>query len=142
MSPRRQRVDRWPWPEDTPIRRREKVAHGYRDELHKADPDRARLLDERLAAWGQTWILGNRRQLPEDDLLTTEQVADHWDVAPRTVDQWHHRDGLRATRTRDGIRYRVADVIVFLQRRQSRRRRRQPRQDTPPDGASGSPRTA
>lgn len=124
MSPRRRVPDPWPWPEDTPIVRRERVAWGYREALSKTDPHLARQIDQRCAEWGQTWILGDRQRLDDDALLTTDEVADHFDVRPRTVDQWHHRDGLPAVHTPDGIRYRYGAVLGFYRDRRRRWRRR------------------
>lgn len=122
MSPRRRPPEEWPWPTDSPLQRRERIAQAYRDALHRAAPEMAELLDGRCTAWGQTWVLGTRQQLPEDELLTTAQVAELWNVAPRSVDQWRHRDGLPFTETADGVRIRYGDAVAFHQARRAARR--------------------
>lgn len=134
MSPRRRPAERWPWPEDTGLERREKIARSYRDALRQVAPEDAERLDAMAAAVGQTWVLTTRRQLPDDELLDTAAVAEHFDVDVRIVDQWRYRDGLSAQHTPDGVRYRYADVVQFLADRRRARRTRVPRLagDTPP----------
>lgn len=121
MSPRARPPERWPWPGDSPLQRRERIAQGYRDALRRADPSTAQLLDDRCRAWGQAWVLADRAPLPDDQLLDTAEVAQHRGVEPRTVDQWRHRDGLAATETPDGVRYRAGDVADFLRSRRAGR---------------------
>lgn len=146
MSPRRRPADRWPYPGDNPLRRRERIAHAYREALqrvlsevrrcpHGCVPRTLRhldvVLDRRSIEWGQRWVITDRRRLDDHELLTTEEVADHFDVSVRTVEQWHHRDGLSRRETVDGIRYVYGEIVEFrrrqnearAQRRAARRRR-------------------
>ncbi len=119
VSPRRR--SRWPWPADTALDRREAIARAYRVALRRVDQAAADHLDGIAVAVGQSWILSTRRALPADELLDTAAVADHFDVTARLVDQWRDRDGLRAVRTADGVRYRYGDVVAFLAARRHRR---------------------
>jgi excisionase family DNA binding protein len=50
-----------------------------------------------------------------DALLTTQQVADHFNVHPETVKEWVRKRKLRAVRTPGGqYRYRAEDVRAAI----------------------------
>lgn len=120
MSPRRKPPDPWPWRADTPVERARRVAHGYREELARLAPDLCRRIDERCVRLGQSWVLPKVVAYHEDDLLTTDEVADVMGVQPGTVDQWRHR-GMRDVSTPDGRRYLLRDVREYHAEKRRRR---------------------
>lgn len=98
----------WRWP-DTPLRRRERVAQSYRAALALVAPDVCAQMDTEMVEMGQSWVVPCVTTYTDDDLLTAELVADYAHVSVKTVYQWHHQ-GL-GIKTRDGIRFRFADVL-------------------------------
>lgn len=114
--------DPWPWPGDSPLDRRSRVARTYREALAEADPARCAQLDESARRLGQGWVLPSVLDHQADDLLTAPEVAEMCNVQPATVRQWRNR-GLPAVRTPDGLRYRVADVMDYHAQRRYRRAR-------------------
>ncbi len=118
--PRRKTVDRWPWPQESVLDRREHLARIYRAALERVAPNECYAIDADADRFGQRWILPTTAVHDPNDLLTTELVADAENVTPRTVDLWVSR-GLKVTSTPDGNRYRYGDVLAY---RASRRQRR------------------
>lgn len=115
--------DPWPWPGDSPLDRRSRVARTYREALAEADPARCAQLDAAARRLGQGWVLPSVLDHQTDDLLTAPEVAEMCNVQPATVRQWRRR-GLPAVRTPDGLRYRVADVLDYHAQRRYQRARR------------------
>lgn len=113
--------DPWPWPADSPLDRRGRVARAYRDRLAKEAPEACAEVDAVMRRLQQNWVLPKQVTLEPDDLLTVEQAADAFDVKPRTIDTWHGR-GLKQTLTADGLRYRVGDIWDYLAERRQQRR--------------------
>lgn len=99
----------WRWPADSPLRRRERVAQSYRAALALVAPDVCAQMDAEMVEMGQGWVVPQVVTHGEDDLLTADLVADFAHVSVKTVYQWHHQ-GL-GIKTRDGIRFRFADVV-------------------------------
>jgi hypothetical protein len=120
MSPRRRIPDRWPWPHESTLERREHLGRLYRDALFESDPERCLELDADAQRFGQAWIVPQAAIHDRDDLLTAELLADWQGVQPRTIDLWVSR-GLKVTPTPDGNRFRVADVNEFQAARRRRR---------------------
>lgn len=77
-------------------------------------------LDAYMVRLGQGWVAPQANPYEDDDLLTTEQVADFWHVKPRTVAEEWRRNGLLAINTPDGLRYRYRDVLDFQAERHER----------------------
>lgn len=107
--------DPWPWPVDTALHRARRVARSYRDVLETVDPTACAYLDAEMTRLGQRWILPMATVYSDDDWLTAQLVADHAGVAPKTVYEWKRR-GLAPARTREGLRWRFADVRAWLGR--------------------------
>lgn len=118
--PRKRLTDPWPWPADSPIDRRERLARIYREALLRVDPDECYRLDADAARVGATWIAPKRAIYEPDDQLTAELLADDQRVQPRTIDAWV-ADGMRVIHSRDGSRYRYGDVLDYLADRRRRR---------------------
>jgi hypothetical protein len=118
--PRRRVTDRWPWPAESVLERREHLARIYRDKLMEVAPEACLQLDADAVRFGQGWITPKIAIYEPDDLLTAADVADHAGVQPRTVDLWVGR-GLRSIRTPDGLRFRFGDVLEFQASRRVRR---------------------
>lgn len=120
MSPRRRIADKWPWPWESVLERREHLARIYRDKLMEVAPDECLKLDADSEHFDQRWILPRKAIHADDDLLTAELVADCERVMPRTVDLWVSR-GLKVLDTPDGNRFRYGDVQAYLADRRQRR---------------------
>lgn len=113
---------RWPWPADSPLDRARRLLGSYRAALGKADPLACARIDEWALAHGQAWVVPAAWPYADDELITCQQVADLCHVEIRTVYHWHQR-GLHYTRTPDGPRVRVADLLHFEQQRRLARRK-------------------
>jgi hypothetical protein len=110
----------WPWPGDSPLERRSRVARTYRDRLAKEAPDACAEVDASMRRLKQTWVMPKRTPLDLDELWTAEQTADFCDAQPRTIAEWRRR-GLKVTDTPDGPRYRVRDILDYHAERRLRR---------------------
>lgn len=112
----------WPWPADTTLDRRSRVAQAYRQALEKAAPEECARLDAQMAAVGQMWVLPSVSAHEPMDLLTAELAAEEMHIARRTIYAWREK-GLPVVETPDGPRYRVADLHEFLAAQRRRRAR-------------------
>lgn len=120
MSPRRRVADKWPWPHESVLERREHLAHIYRDKLMEVAPEECLKLDADSERVEQRWILPQKAIHGPDDLLTAELAADCAHVMPRTIDLWVSR-GLKVIKTPDGNRFRYGDVQAYRAERRQRR---------------------
>lgn len=59
---------------------------------------------------GAKWVVPQVVTYVDDDLLTAELVADYCGVSLKTVYTWRNDRGLPSVTTRDGIRFRFAEV--------------------------------
>lgn len=119
--PRKRVESRWPWPADTPLEIRERVARVYREIALKHAPDATRIVDASIVGYGQSWAVLQPVLYEPDDLLSVNQLADYANVKPRTIDTWKTR-GLKPTHTVDGLRYRWSDVLDYQRQRRLQRR--------------------
>jgi hypothetical protein len=93
------------------------VALSYRAILEKLAPQACNELDEQMVEYGQRWVIPQVVTYHDDDLLTAEQVADYCDsVNVKTVYVWRRDRGLPSVVTRDGIRFRFADLRAWRAR--------------------------
>lgn len=99
----------WPWPTESPLKRRERVALSYRAALQRIAPVICVELDAQMVTYGMRWVVPQVVTYGPDDLLTADLVADYATVALKTVYAWRAR-GLASTTTPDGIRFRFDDV--------------------------------
>jgi hypothetical protein len=113
-------IEPWPYPGDSPLNQRERIARSYRQELEKVAPAQCAALDSRCLELGHGWIAPQQLIYRPDDQLTAQQVAEMCGVKLATVRQWRKR-GLRTLTTVDGMRYRVADVMDYHAVRRRRR---------------------
>lgn len=111
---------KWPWPADSPLDRRSRVAQIYRHALERVAPDECASLDAQMAAAGQTWVVPNMESYEPTDLLTAQRAAELFHVARRTIYSWRYQ-GLPVVTTPDGPRYRVTDLKNFVNERRRRR---------------------
>lgn len=103
----------WPWPKDTALMRRTRIARSYREALLAENPETCQRLDEQMRRYGQRWIIPTPATYNEDDYLTAEHVADYAGVNLATVYTWRWR-GMPSITTNDGIRFRFADVAAWV----------------------------
>jgi hypothetical protein len=66
-------------------------------------------IDAQMLDYGQRWVVPQLVIYQPDDLLDADAVAQYAGYAIKTVYEWRQR-GLRSVTTRDGIRFRFADV--------------------------------
>lgn len=99
----------WPWPGESAVRRRERVAQSYRAVLEQVAPVACAELDAQMLTYGQSWVVPRVLVYGPDDLLSAELVADYAACAVKTVYVWRER-GLPSVTTPDGIRFRFRDV--------------------------------
>lgn len=99
----------WPW-DDSPIKRRERVALSYRAMLEKHAPEICAQLDTQMIEFGQTWVVPRILTYQDSDLLTADQVAEYCEVNLKTVYMWRAQRGMPSVKTRDGIRFVFAEV--------------------------------
>lgn len=118
----------WPWPGDSPLDRRSRVARTYREKLAEEAPEACATIDAAMRRLNQTWVLPKRTDIDLDALLTAEQAADFCDAQPRTIATWRDR-GLKVTETPDGPRYQVRDILEY---HAEMRRRRAAKANPPP----------
>ena len=106
----------WPWPRDSPVERRARVARSYRDALAEVDSGRCAELDAAMLRLGQRWVVPTVAVYTDDDLLPAVLVADFAHVTLKAVYGWRARevDPLPSVTTPDGIRFRFADVREWL----------------------------
>jgi hypothetical protein len=118
--------DLWPWPADTGLEKRSRVAHIYRDALKDERPDICAQLDEVMVAYGQMWILDHPALDPESTLTAT-QLAEWAHVSVAAVTNWVNRGHIEAfSRDETGRKlYRLADVIEYQAAARRARERRQ-----------------
>lgn len=111
----------WPWEADTPNKRLRRIALSYRalaEELaFKLGSNAVAELDAQFIEYGQRWVVPQIVPYTDDDLLTADQVADYCDASIRSVYVWRAERGLPSVTTRDGIRFKFADVRKWKGRR-------------------------
>lgn len=78
----------WPWPGDTELEKRERIAREYRDELHRVAPNRCALLDAAARRLGQRWITPQPMPYAMTDWITIAEAADLVGRTSRTVRYW------------------------------------------------------
>lgn len=78
----------WPFPGDNEAQRARTIAQAYRNQLHAAAPQLCRLLDERMRAFGQLWIINEELAAPDDQPVTTAEAAMLVSVRQETIRQW------------------------------------------------------
>jgi hypothetical protein len=103
----------WPWPGESAVKRRERVAQSYRAVLELVAPDRCAELDAQMLVYGQSWVVPRVLIYGPDDLLTAILTADYAGVTLKTVYVWRER-GLRSVTTPDGIRFRFSDLQKWV----------------------------
>lgn len=117
----------WPWPGDTELEKRERVARDYRNELNRIAPDVCARMDAAAHRLGQHWITPAPITYDLGDWITIKEAATMVGRTPRAVRYWtageHPRlttitddDGIKRVRVRDLI-----DLEADLRRRRANR---------------------
>lgn len=103
----------WPWPGESAVKRRERVAQSYRAVLERLAPAQCAELDAQMLTYGQGWVVPRVLAYGPDDLLSVELAADYASCAVKTAYVWIAR-GLPHVRTPDGIRVRFSDLQKWV----------------------------
>jgi DNA-binding GntR family transcriptional regulator len=107
----------WPWPGDTDIDKARRVAHDYRRELARLDPDMCARLDHAYHRLGQHWIAPARADLDLNAEHPPARLAEYLagEVTANQISQWGTRSRIPRHTDRDGYTvYRVRDVLDYL----------------------------
>ncbi|MBB3752492.1 hypothetical protein FHT44_005004 [Mycolicibacterium sp. BK634] len=107
---------RWPYPRDkTEIDKLKRIVHSYRTQLQNVDPVGCRIIDARMALYGESWI-SEGIDVSRD--CTVEEIYAEFGrgFEPHVIHQWARSDpgkipwrGKRDGRTL----YRLADVLAY-----------------------------
>lgn len=116
---------RWPWPGDSPLARARKVAQAYREHLHTANPTVCAALDDTMTAYGEPWVVPQVITATDDQWLTPAQAADMLGMSVDSVGQLRRRGRLTGRKTRQGWRYRTADIRALAAQPRRRTTRNQ-----------------
>jgi hypothetical protein len=101
----------WPYPGEAPLVRARRVAQAYRAALENANQEACDLIDARLMAWGETWVVPRLITWGPDDMITSAEAADVLCTSPGGVSTLRRRGRIDGIRQPDGsYRYRAADV--------------------------------
>lgn len=112
---------RWPYPGDSPLVRARKLLHSCRALLHTANPDLGRQFDEMAIGFGETWVVPKLITHDENDLLNPAEAADYLCTSLANIRRLRLAGRLTGHHTRDGWRYRVADLRRLEQQPRTRR---------------------
>lgn len=121
----------WPWPGDTEVDKARRVAHDYRRELARHDPDMCHRLDQAYQRLGQHWIAPVTATLDLEARLRPARLAEYLagEVTANQISQWGSRRRIPRRTDRDGRTvYRVGDIVDELARQRRARAERQSRQ--------------
>lgn len=105
----------WPWSRDTHEDRLKRIIDSYRTALMDVDPATCRLVDARMAEYGQGWISSDVI-VDVERLVTAEEVSQEFDINPWNVHQWAHRhpDQIPKRGKKDGkTLFRLGDIIAY-----------------------------
>lgn len=105
--------DPWPWPGDAALARARRVALSYREALYASNPEMCRKLDTQMLRFGEGWVAPRPVVYGPDDYLSADLVANYAAVRLKTVYEWRRR-GLASIQTNEGIRFRFADVQMWI----------------------------
>lgn len=105
----------WPWPKDTHEDRLKRIIDSYRTALMDADPATCRILDARMAEYGQGWIASGVI-VDVERLATAQEVSEEFDINPWNIHDWarRHPDQIPKRGKKDGkTLFRLGDIIVY-----------------------------
>lgn len=104
----------WPWPNDTAADRYRRIIDSYRTALQAADPTICRLIDARMAEFGQEWISRNE-PVDMDAYKSASDIATQFGLEPWNIHDWSRRHPDKFLKRKIGSRvfFRVGDVIAF-----------------------------
>lgn len=108
-------VPNWPWPNDTHEDRLKRIIDSYRSALMEADPGTCRIIDARMAEYGQGWLSSGVR-IDVERLVTAQELSQEFDINPWNVKDWarRHPDQIPRRGEKGGkTLYRLGDIILF-----------------------------
>lgn len=113
----------WPFPGESPLARARRAAQAYRTALAASDPAAAARLDDRLTAWGETWMVPKLITYGPDDMLTAAQAGEVLCISAAAVNNLRRAGRLPGTRENGMWRYRAREVTKLLAEPRRRQRR-------------------
>lgn len=81
----------WPWPGDSELEKRERIARDYRNALHAIDPEYCEQIDHAYRRLGHPWITPQLSTLDLNNVVPAWQLADLLGVKPDVIYQWARR---------------------------------------------------
>ena len=106
----RQPRTRWPYDGDTALTRARKIAHMYRARLRALNPDACDDADNTARHFGELWIVPRVITAGDDDWLDPADAADLLCCSTANIRRLRLAGRLSGVETRDGWRYKVADL--------------------------------
>jgi hypothetical protein len=92
-----------------------RIIDSYRTALREVDPHACRLVDARMAEFGEGWISEGDKSVDVDAVKTASEIAAQFGFTPWDIQNWHrrHPDLLPCRGKLKGKNlYRVGDVLA------------------------------
>lgn len=91
-----------------------RIIDSYRTALKDAAPEVCRLVDARMAEFGEEWV-GNDDPVDVNRLMSAKQIADEFGLSPWNITDWarRHPDKVRKHRRGNSVLYRLGDVLAY-----------------------------
>lgn len=104
----------WPWPADTKDDKFRRIIDSYRTALMEVDATNCRLVDARMAEYGQSWISSNE-PVDVNALKSAAEIAEQFGIQPWNIMDWSRRHPGKIPKHKRGGRvlFRVGDVIAY-----------------------------
>jgi hypothetical protein len=96
-------------------RRYRRIIDSYRTALREVDPHACRLVDARMAEFGEGWISEGDKPVDVNALLSVTDIAKQFGFQPWDIKNWarRHPDKIPAHRKGQRVFYRVGDVLAY-----------------------------
>lgn len=116
----------WPWPGEGPTARARRIAQMYRAHLRSLNRELCDQVDATACRYGETWVVPQLVTVTSDQLLTPAQAADWLMCSTANIRRLRLAGRLPGVKTRDGWRYKLADLQQLQEQTRRRTRRRTP----------------
>lgn len=117
----------WPFPGDSELDKRSRIARDYRNELHRFAPEHCERMDKAARDLGQGWVAPELVRFDLNDWITVRQAADYLIVSESTIRKWIKQEPpkLDVIVGADGVqRVRVGQLMEVQRDQRERRARR------------------
>lgn len=117
-------VPPWPWPGDSELEKRERIARDYRNALHALDPAYCAQLDNAYRRLGQRWITPELATIDLTAVVPAWHLAEIIGVKPHVIYQWAHRGHITPLGPKGRPVYLVREAIDYHAELRERRIKR------------------